>query len=89
MPDKVGQMFYFKERPWHGRGIPLDYPATAEEALLYGGLDWEVEKVPIVTDERPPTKISRRVAIVRKDLPKGNARRVLVNAYLGRSYAVM
>jgi hypothetical protein len=67
MPDRVGKMFYYKERPWHGKGVALDHPATAEEAIKYGGLDWEVEKVPIVTADGTPIK--RRVAIVRKDLP--------------------
>ncbi len=47
MTDRVGRMFCYKECPWHGRGVALDHPTNAEEALQYGGLKWEVEKVPI------------------------------------------
>jgi len=63
-------MFCYKECPWHGRGVALDHPTNAEEALQYGGFNRRLRKFPFVTNERPPTKISRRVAIVRKDLPK-------------------
>jgi phage/plasmid-like protein (TIGR03299 family) len=81
MPDRVGKMFYYKERPWHGKGIALDHPATAEEAIKHGGLDWEVEKVPIVTADGTPIK--RRVAIVRKDLSHSDPNRVLGIVYPG------
>jgi hypothetical protein len=44
-------------------------------------LDWEVEKVPIVTADGTPIK--RRVAIVRKDLPHSDPNRVLGIVYPG------
>jgi len=43
MSANVENMFYYGETPWHGLGIELDHPATAKEALIAGGLDWEVE----------------------------------------------
>jgi len=81
MPNWVGKMFYYKERPWHGKGVALDHLATAEEAIKYGGLDWEVEKIPIFTADG--TLIKRRVAIVRKDLPNSDPNRVLGIVYPG------
>ena len=81
MPDWVGKMFYYKERSWHGKGVALDHLATAEEAIKYGGLDWEVEKIPISTADGTPIK--RRVAIVRKDLPHSDLNRVLGIVYPG------
>jgi len=43
MPANVESMFYYGEAPWHGLGRKLDNPATAEEAIVAAGLDWEVE----------------------------------------------
>lgn len=53
MPDWVGHMFYHSEKPWHGYGVPLPQPATMEEALKHGDLDWEVRLVPIFTLSSP------------------------------------
>jgi phage/plasmid-like protein (TIGR03299 family) len=77
MPDNIGQMFYYGERPWHGKGTKLEQPATAGEALCAGGLDWEVGLVPIVTAENPPSPIMRRKAVVRKDRKPGDPERVV------------
>ena len=40
MAHNIGQMFYFGTVPWHRPGKKLDQPATMEEALAAGGLDW-------------------------------------------------
>ena len=40
------RMFYSGATPWHGLGTQVDNVLTAEEALVAGGLNWDVEKVP-------------------------------------------
>lgn len=77
MPANVGAMFYTGEMPWHGGGNALERPATMDEALGAGGLDWEVHQVEMTTDEDPPSPIRRRVAWVRSDRPAGHEGRVL------------
>ena len=53
MAHEIETMAYFGERPWHGLGTALaeddlyDWRKTCEKA----GLDWEVELVPLVTDD--------------------------------------
>lgn len=69
MPDNVGRMFYFGETTWHAKGTRLDQPADAAIALEEGGLDWEVGEVKLQTLDDPPTPVSRRNALVRKDRP--------------------
>ena len=77
MPANIGEMFYYGEIPWHKEGTELELPANSEEAIEFGGLDWEVETVGLKTDEEPPSKVDTRFAIVRKDIPKGHAERVV------------
>ncbi len=43
MSDFVQTMFSFREMPWHGKGKVVDQALTAQEAIVAGGLDWEVE----------------------------------------------
>jgi len=43
--DKAS-MFYVGEKPWHGLGVKLDNPATAEQALKYAKLDFGVDITP-------------------------------------------
>lgn len=77
MPANVGEMFYYGEIPWHREGTELDLPANSEEAIEFGGLDWEVETVGLRTDEEPSSRVETRFAIVRKDRPKGHSERVV------------
>lgn len=77
MPHNIGKMFYYGKTPWHELGNKVERPATAEEALKYGRLDWEVELIDIQTAEIPPTYISRRKAVVRKDKQPKDENRVL------------
>jgi len=65
-----GNYAYFGavEAAWHGLGVTLDKPATAEEALRVAGLDYEVEKRPIyIKSGRKQILIPNRMATVRKD----------------------
>ena len=77
MPHNIGQMFYYGDRPWHALGNELDQPANLREALAAGGLDWEVELVPIVPAGEPRSGIVHRMAVVRKDRQPGEKGRVI------------
>jgi phage/plasmid-like protein (TIGR03299 family) len=77
MPANVGKMFYYGEMPWHGEGTRLLQPANATEAMDAGGLNWQVELVPLETVDRPPSPVFRRKAVVRTYLPAGHCGRVL------------
>lgn len=77
MAHNIGQMFYYGERPWHKLGIELDHPANLEEALVAGGLDWEVDMIPIVPFDEPNSTIPHRLAVVRTDKSPGEQGRVI------------
>jgi phage/plasmid-like protein (TIGR03299 family) len=77
MAHNIGQMFYYGKLPWHELGTEIKTPATLEVALKEGGLDWLVEKVPIMPIGEPTTPISHRVAVVRKDKVPGETDRVV------------
>lgn len=77
MSHNIGEMFYYGELPWHTLGNKLDHPANLSEALKAGGLDWEVDTVPLVPAGEPHTEISHRVAVVRKDREPGEPGRVV------------
>ncbi len=77
MAHDIGQMFYFHEKPWHGLGQRVAQPATMEEALAAGGLDWTVRLVPIVPAGEDETAIEHRLAVVRDDQKPGAPDRVV------------
>jgi len=77
MAHNIGQMFYFGEMPWHELGTELDKPATIEEALKAGGLDWTVSMQPLVLANEHESDAPQRQAIVRDDVLPGQTGRVL------------
>lgn len=87
MPHNIGEMFYYKaseaDVPWHGLGVALAERADLATALKVGGLNWKVEKMPLVTAEDPPSPVDRRVALVRSDRPAGHEGRVVGVAHPG------
>lgn len=59
-------MFYTgEEAPWHRLGTRLDEPATAREAIVAAGLDYEVELTSLETTDCKP--VPQRKAVVRSD----------------------
>ena len=77
MPHNIGEMFYYGERPWHRLGNQLEQPATLDDALKHGGLDWEVELLPLAVAGEPESSAPHRRAVVRKDRKPGQTGRVI------------
>lgn len=77
MAHNIGEMFYYGARPWHRLGNRLERPATLEEALKHGGLDWEVELLPLAVAGEPGSNAPHRCAVVRKDRKPGQVGRVI------------
>lgn len=77
MPANIGEMFYTGTVPWHGLGIAVAKPITAEEAIKVGGLNWPVGEVDLMTADDPPSPVLKRKAIVRMDRNPGDEKRVL------------
>jgi len=70
MPGYVESMFYTGQTPWHGIGVALENPPTAEEAIQVAGLNWKVEKRPLFTPRRSKTdlvEVPAFSAVVRRD----------------------
>jgi phage/plasmid-like protein (TIGR03299 family) len=83
MPANVTEMFYTGTTPWHGLGVSLAQPATLDEALKVGGLNWQVGEVELMTADDPPSPVPRRKALVRLDRPPGHPGRVVGVAHQG------
>jgi len=62
--DKAS-MAYFGEVPWHRLGTKLDQPATANEAIVAAGLDYEVTLQSLWTSGGD--QVMTRQAVVRRD----------------------
>ncbi len=63
--DGKASMMYTGEPPWHGLGTRLDNPATAAEAIVAAGLDFQVELTRLTTIDG--IHVPQRVAVVRSD----------------------
>jgi len=46
--------FYVGETPWHGLGKALNKAPTVEEAIIAGGMDWEVGLKDLYTEDGQP-----------------------------------
>ncbi|HRQ56415.1 MAG TPA: DUF932 domain-containing protein [Azoarcus taiwanensis] len=77
MAHNIGEMFYCGKLPWHTLGRRLECPATLDEALTHGGLDWEVELLPLAVAGEAQSFAPQRRAVVRKDREPGQTGRVI------------
>jgi phage/plasmid-like protein (TIGR03299 family) len=65
--DGSAAIVYAGETPWHRLGVKLEHAFDAKTALKQGGLDFTVEKTPIVCADAPKVPIPDRFALRRKD----------------------
>lgn len=49
MAANVENMFYTREKPWHGLGTRVEEAPSSADALRLAGLDWQVMQEPIYT----------------------------------------
>ena len=63
MINGEAQMAYVGDLPWHGLGTKVDKDLTPDQFQKVAGLDWEVEKQPLVTATGVPIK--NKEALVR------------------------
>ncbi len=50
MAANVENMFFVREKPWHGIGTIVQDAPNFKEAILLAGLDWKVEQKDVCTD---------------------------------------
>lgn len=60
------EMAYAGEKPWHKLGTQVPGLMTTEEALQAAHLDWEVEKVPVLSS-KDLTTVPDAFTVIRKD----------------------
>lgn len=77
MAHNIGRMFYFGALPWHKLGTALKKPATIEEALTAGGLNWTVSTQQLALADEHDSAVPQRMAVVRDDIGAGESGRVL------------
>lgn len=66
MAAEVETMVSARLTPWHQLGVVVDKEMKAAEALVLGGLDWKVEKRPMLTEtDEFYIPVESHVAIVR------------------------
>ena len=72
MSHEIDTMAYTGKRPWHGLGTAVSGAMTAEEAMVKGGLDWGVTKLPAYykDEEGEFHPIEEKYATVRQDTGK-------------------
>ncbi len=69
MGHLVESMFYVGETPWHrlGKEIPAGKKLSIDEAIVAAGLDWEVDRRRLYTEDRYTLlNISERYAVCRQ-----------------------
>ena len=47
MSHEIDSLMYVRQVPWHGLGVNVDNEPTSEAALIYAGLNWNVEQRPL------------------------------------------
>lgn len=47
MAALIENMFYVREKPWHGLGVRVEEALTSQEAIEKAGLDWTVDPCPV------------------------------------------
>ena len=51
MSAAVETMFYVREKPWHGLGTEVAEAPSSMDALIYAGLNWEVEQKNVYAED--------------------------------------
>ena len=70
MAHNVETMFTVGKKPWHGLGHVLTEAPKIDEAIIYAGLDWRVEKHPMGVYKVESNEAGEPVGIVTHDFSK-------------------